>query len=248
MILQVKDLIKDALGLIGAIAIDEEPTTSEYSHGLRTANVMIDGWATQRLLIKSLTSVSFTLTPGIGIYTIGPVGADTATSKHITSARPIRVSSAIYRDQANIDNYIEIIDKATYNNLGDKTSSSGRPLYLCYEQSDTQQTDATGTVYIYTLPDSAYSLSMETYGYLTEFSTITDTVTFEPAYYEALIYNLAVRLFRYYRPATIPIPIDIAGIAATRLDGLKTMNSTQTISVMDLPDNNSAYNIYSDRN
>ena len=241
MIVQVQDIIKDALGLIGAIAIDETPTNSEFTQALRTLNIMIDRWSSQRLMLRSSSPLTFPLVAGKSSYTVGTTGAD------VTAAKPITITSATYTDSNSNDYPVDIIDIVTYNNLGDKTISSGPVMYIAYDPGNTQQNTNKGTIYVYLTPDQAYTLSMEVQSYLTEFTSITDTVTFEPAYYEALVYNLAVRLFRYYRDAAAQIPSDILVISVNSLNNIKTMNNIQVICAMDLPGKTSSYNIYNDK-
>lgn len=241
MMVLVQDILKDALGLTGAIAIDETPTTSEYTHALRTANVMIDRWATQRLLLRSTTPISFPLVANKASYTIGASGSD------ITGSKPTKVYSAFFRDQSNIDTPLDLIDITTYNNLSDKDVSAGNPMYLAYDPGEAQQSVQKGTFYVYYMPsDATNTIYAEVDCYLTEFVNLTDVVTFEPAYYEALIYNLATRLFRYYRSAATPVPLDIMMIAQNSINNLKAMNSVTMTAGMELPGKVGKYNIYTD--
>jgi hypothetical protein len=240
MIIQVQDVLKDALALSGVIAMDETPTTSEYAVLLRVANVMIDRWSTQRLLLRSTHPTSFTINAGTPTYTIGPSGAT------VTAAKPISVRSAYIRDSSNLDTTLDIIPVETYNSLSDKTDSTGQPMYLAYDPGDAQQTTNIGTISVYYNPDKSYTLFMEVDAYLNEFVNLTDTVSFEPAYYEALIYNIAVRSFRFFRDASVPVPIEIISIANNSLNNLRTMNSVQITAGMDLPGKTSTYNIYTD--
>jgi len=240
VILLVQDIIKDALGLVGAIAIDETPTASEYTQAIRTANVMIDRWASQRLLLRSTSTLTIPLVVNKLSYTIGPVGAD------ITSAKPISLYSGYVRDAGNNDRLVDVIDLNNYNNLEDKASSSGNVDYVAYDPGETQQAVGKGTVYVYHPPSTADTLYLEVDNYLTEFVNLGDTVTFEPAYYEALVYNLAVRLFRYYRDANIQVPQDIMMIAQNSINNLKAMNSVTMIAACDLPGKSARYNIMTD--
>lgn len=241
MILQVQGVLKDAMGLTGSIAIDETPTTSEYTLALRTANVMIDAWATSRLLLRSTTPISFPLVVGQYTYTIGASGAN------ITANKPIRVMSAYYRDQTGTDTAIDVIDIRTYNNLSDKDVSTGDPMYLSYDPGEAQQSAQKGAIYIYPVPSTADTMYMECDSYLTEFVNLSDTVTFEPAYYEALIYNLAIRLWRHFRDGSAGVPADIALIAHESLSRLRAMNSVSYIAGLDIPGKVGKYNIYTDQ-
>ena len=240
MILQVSDVLKDAMGLIGAIEIDESPSSSDMALALRTANVMIDRWSSNRLMLRSSVKLSFPLVAGKNSYTIGLSGAD------VTAPKPIKIYSAYIKDQANLDLPLEIIDTTTYDNLSDKDVSIGQPMYLAYDSLATQQPIQTGQISIYATPDRPYILNCQIDNYLTEFVNLTDTVTFEPAYYEALIYNLAVRLFRHFNDSKVNVPIDIVGIANNSLSNIRNMNAVNTIAVMEMPGKVGKYNIYSD--
>lgn len=240
MILTVADILKDAMGLIGVIEIDESPTGSEMNTALRAANVMIDRWSTQRLLLRSTASLIIPLVVNKSSYTVGPVGAD------IIAQKPTKLYSAFVRDGSNNDIYCEIIEYQTYNNLDDKVVSSGNVDYVAYDPGNAQQTTNVGTIYAYHPPASNDTLYLEVDNYLNEFVNFTDTVKFEPAYYEALIYNLAVRLFRYYNDSKAQVPIDIVTIASSALTNLKALNSVKIVSGMDLPGNGGRYNILTD--
>ena len=242
MILQVQDILKDAMGLIGVIAIDESPSTSEYTQVLRTLNVMVDRWSSQRLMLRSTVALSIPLVAGKATYTIGVSGCD------VTAPKPIQMRTGYYRDVNNNDLPIEMIDIITYNSINDKMIASGPPMYGAYDPGDTQQIINKGTLSVYPIPDTVYYFNVEVDTYLTEFVNLSDTVTFEPAYYEALIYNLAVRLFRYYRDANVQIPQDIISVANISVNNLKTMNKFTVIAASDLPGKISSYNIYSDSN
>lgn len=241
MIVTVQDILIDAMGLCGVIAQGEDPTAAELAQALRTANVMIDRWSSQRLMLRSTTTVSFPTVIGKSSYTIGTSGCD------ITASKPIKVYSAYYRDSTGLDTGLEVLGNITdYNNLTDKSTSVGAPMYLAYDPKGSQETLPSGTLYVYYAPDQVYTVFMEADLYLTEFVNLGDTVTFEPAYYEALIYNLAVRLFRFYRDAAVPIPQDIVAIAGNALSNIKVMNAITIRAGSDLPCYAGKYNIFTD--
>jgi hypothetical protein len=234
------DIIVDAMGLIGVTEIDETPTSSEMNVGLRALNTMIDRWSSQRLMLRSTTAFSFPLVAGKAQYTIGLSGAD------LTANKPLKIYSAFYRQIGDVDQPIDVIDRTTYNNLADKSVGLGPPEYICYDPMAAQQGVQTGTFFVYLTPDQAYTMNLQLDTYLTEFSTIYDTVTFEPAYYEALIYNLAVRLFRRYHGVQDVIPVDIIGVANNTINNLKALNAVQIVAGMELPGRVSGWNIFVD--
>jgi hypothetical protein len=243
MILQVQDILRDAMGLIGVIEIDESPTSSEMAYALRTANVMLDSWSSQRLLLRSTTPLTIPLTAGKASYTVAP-----SITADVNAQKPIKIISAYLQDgiSGNINDNLEVIEYSTYNSLEDKDVAFGQPIYVAYDPGMTQQAVQAGTVYVYFTPDRSYVLKLECDAYLTEFVNLTDSVTLEPAYYEALIYGLAARLFRKYNTAQASIPQDIVGLASSSLTHLKTMNSVQVIAAMEFPGKASNWNVYTD--
>lgn len=239
MIVTVANLITDAMGLCGTVAIDETPTTSELALGLRTLNIMIDRWSSQNLLLRSTTAVTFNTVAGKVSYTGGISGADLAVAKLLD----IRSG---YVTDGSTDFDLEVWTRQMYNTLADKTLSTARPSYVAYDPGAAQQAVPVGTIYLYPSPDKVYSVALEASAYLTDFATTGETVTFEPAYYEALIYCLAARLFRHYNGARFPLPIDIARIAHDALTNLKSMNSVRVPAAMDLEGSKGVYDATTD--
>lgn len=240
MILQVQDIIKDAMGIIGATAIDEVPTATELNAGLRILNVMIDSWSARKLMLRSSTDMSFPLTTGVRTYTIGPTGAWVA-------ARPVRIQNAFVRDSNNTDTHVDVISKQVYNDLQDKLIAQARPVYVEYDPGVTQQAAPVGTMSIFPIPDQSYTFRFSADVYLTEFGALTDTVTMEPAYYEPLMYDLAIRLYRRYHEHGKPIPPDILATARQALKTLEVMNATTPIAAIDIPRGKPVFNIYTDQ-
>src|SRR5690349_13893473 len=89
----VRDLFKDSLKLIGALAAGETPTSTEMTDGLRVLNRMIGQWNTQNLLIYTRVIEEFTLTPSTGSYTIGSSGT-------FNTSRPMEILNAKLEDQS----------------------------------------------------------------------------------------------------------------------------------------------------
>lgn len=241
MTLTVSNLIKDAMGLIGALRIDEDPDTSEYSTALRTLNIMLGGWATRRLLLRSQNTLTIPLVVGQAGYTVGSSGAD------ITSGKVIKVTGGRIKDSTDMEYNLDQIDKSQYDTFQDKNISQSRPTYVANDPGAAQQSAQKSTIYFYPTPDTSYTAYVDVDQYFTEFATVGETVTFEPAYYEPLVYNLAVRLFRHFRDANTPVPQDIAVIASNSLQALRNMNATRVLSYIDIPGAIGSYNIYTDQ-
>jgi len=237
MILLVQDMLKDAMGLIGATEIDETPSSSEMLTALRIANIMLDRWSSQQLLLRSTSTLTIPITSGKASYTIGNLGGD------ITSKKPISLISGFIRDSAGIDSEVKVLTNQQYDDLSIKTISSS-PEYVIYNPGESQQIQHLGTITLYPVPNQDCTLICKVYVNLNEFTNLTDEVMFEPMYYEALIYNLAARLFRRYH-ASGEIPADIVAIASNAIQNIKQTNSTRIIAKSDFSCN-SKYNVYTD--
>lgn len=239
MQLQVISILNDALSLVGANAADEPATNSDLQLALRVVNVMLDRWSALRLLLRSTQTLTWNTTPGKRVYSIAASGAD------ITAPKPLEVMSGYYVQNGG-DTSVEIITREQYDNLSDITASSGAPVYLMYDPGSAQQAVHTGMVYVYYVPDQAYTMNIEVDGILTEFVNVGDVVTFEASYFEPIIYNLAARLWRHFHTKD-PIPEDIAALAVSGLDSLRAMNAVRMQAGCDLPGRPGMYNIYTDQ-
>lgn len=234
----VQDLLIEAMSLVGAISIDEVPTSPELNSCLRSANMMLDSWSAQRLMIRAVTREPFPLTGGVYSYQIG-------TGATFNTGKPIEINSAFIRDANGYDTPLEIIEQDQYDGYTDKTVASGRPLALCYNPGKSQQATQAGTIFIYYIPDTSYTLFIENQKYLTEFVNLTDVVSFEPAYFEAIAYNLAGRIWPKFHQSGTPVPAEVAGIARTSKRTIENMNSRPAIMGTDLPGSKvSNFNIY----
>ena len=235
------DIIKAAMGIIGSIAIDETPSASEMNLGLKTLILMLELWSARGLMVRGTTQENFPLVAGQAAYTIG-IGGNFNTSK------PVAILSAFIRDANLIDTGLDIITQEEYDGMGDKAVSQARPMALCYDPGYAQQAVQTGTVRFYYTPDNstAYTVFMQEQKQLNDFSTLTDTVTFEPKYGEAMAYNLALRLWRYYHEEQATIPGDILQLADRALCVIEKTNAVQYHAPMEVPGRKGVYNVYVD--
>jgi hypothetical protein len=238
MVITVQQIIKCALQDIGAIAKQEAPGADEIADGLLKLNVMIDAWSVRSLVVLGTVLEGFALTGGKRAYTIGEAG-DFATDK------PSRVTDAFVRDSAGTDTPLEIITQGEYDRLPDKTVSTGRPLALCFDPGPAQAAVPAGVVSLYPAPDAStqYTLYLGEQKPLTEFHRPTDAVTFQPAYYEALEYNLALRLWRQYHEDARPIPADIVTLARDSLKVIETMSSRTPTARIEAPGGRGRYSV-----
>lgn len=165
-------------------------------NGLEALNDMLSSWATERLLVYSITQRNVTLTAGTASYTIGSGGTFNLT-------RPQRVEGCFIRD-AGQDYKVRLIDRGQYMGFVDKTVQ-GLPEYLYYETSY-----ALGKLYFYPAPDKNYSTYLDAWEPLAEFATVDTDYAFPLEYKLALKSNLAILLADEYGKTLSPGLINVA--------------------------------------
>ena len=240
MVYTALQLITDSMRDVGAVAMNEPIEASEAAVGLTSLNGMIGLWGIDGLMVRATILENFPLVAGTISYTIGVGGV-------FAAAKPYKIMNAFVRDTYNEDTSLDIISKSEYDSLEDKIVSPGRPEALCYDPGPTQQAVQLGTIIIYPPPDMAYQLYIDQDKALTEVPAVASTITFEPAYYEALRYNLDKRLWIIYHDQGTPIRPDILQLARQSKKAIETLNSKNVVSRMDLPGiKGGMYNIYRD--
>lgn len=211
-------IIDRALRLIGAIASGESPTTAEGTDALAALNALIDSWRNDRLMAYALSESTLTLTATDASYTIG-------TGGNIDTTRPVKVESAFCRS-GDVDYPVEVIDKARYDAIPDKTTTSDIPQFLYYDSAVT-----TGNISLWPVPSTANVLHVTMWTVLSTLAAVSTTVTLPPGYERALAYNLAIEIAPEYEKT---VSQEVAKIARESLAALKKINSRQIIAYSEL--------------
>lgn len=184
-VITARDIIKLALSELGVLAISETPSAEDANLAFDKLNLLVDLWSGKSLMHLTSVQSSFSLVNGTGSYVIGD-------GQTFDTIKPIDVSSAFLRS-GNNDYDIVMVSKDNYNRESDKTLK-GKCNKLFYDKGTTQQSTRTGTIYLYPVPDAAYTLFLNMIQPFTEFSSLDSNVTFPVGYKSALITNLAVSL------------------------------------------------------
>lgn len=232
------DLVKSAMRLIQVSASDTDITASELEDGIESLNRMIDQWGVEELMLYQVIRETFPLTNGQNPFTIG-YGGDWNT------ARPTKIIDAYLTIQAGsipVDYPMQVLNYDDYNAIRLKTLTTNFPSYLYYEPAF-----PIGTVYIYPIcAASNETITITSWKPLCLINDPTCYLELPPGYWEAIVFNLAIRMAEEYqfdiRPTT-------AALAQNALRIIKRMNQrTPTLRTDDALMNTSQmrYNIYSD--
>lgn len=200
-----RTIVKKALQKIGALVKNEDPSSDEANDGLDALNALIGSWGNDSLNIYARTWETFSLVSGTGSYTIGSSGV-------FNTVRPSNIAQAYMRD-STIDHPIAVIEDEQYNNISFK-SISGYPEFLNYDGGF-----PLGTIRLYPIPASNYSLFLLTEKPLTEFATLDTALSMPLGTERALIYNLGIDLAPEYSQQ---ISAEHAKIAAESLGLIRT--------------------------
>ena len=164
----------------------ESPTAQESSDAFTVLNQLLDSWQNDRLAIYSYQTESLAM-DGSSSYTIGPSG-------DLTTTRPVEIDSA-YMISGSTSLPIGIIDKQEYDAIPDKTTTSTLGKYIYYEELMPN-----GVIYPWPIP-TTNTLYMSTRVPLTQFASLSETVSLPPGYTRALSLCLRVELLDdYNRP------------------------------------------------
>lgn len=172
-------IIESALRKLGVLAEGQTPSTQNYSDGMMALNAVI---AQLRAVGMPLWARSeYTFTPTTGTYTIG-------TGMTLNTPFPVKLLQA-FRTETNAKIPLEVMAREDFNIL--PTTNTGSPIKVNYQPFVNY-----GTVSFWPVPTSTNTATVtlvyqRPYQY---FTTSTETMDFPEEWYNAIIYNLAVRL------------------------------------------------------
>lgn len=238
------DLIHSAMRLIQVSAVDVDLTAQELKDGLESLNRMLDSWSADELTLYQVIREQFTLVSGQNPYTMG-YGGDFNTS------RPMKIVDAyliLNNGSIPVSYPMQVLNYQDYNAIRLKTLSTNFPNYIYYQPSF-----PLGEVYIYPIfaPNDP-STQGPAYINLTSwkpFDIILDPtayISFPPGYWEAVVFNLAVRIAEEYQFSLRETTVQLAVNALKRIKRLNQRTDTLQTDVALMSTSQLRYNIYSD--
>jgi len=165
------------------------PAPEQLAAALPTLTRMTDLWSIDSINIYQERIDVYTLTNQQQKYTIGidPAGV---LVPNLVGPRPIRIvrANVLFPGSPSVRRSIRLLSDRDW---------AAKSLQLVYSIPFELFNDAAwplSNLYFYPAPDAAYQIELFTWQQLTNFSALTDVVSFPPGYEEAIICNLAVRL------------------------------------------------------
>jgi hypothetical protein len=190
-----------------------ETLTAEMSQDARASlNLMLRSWSIRNVSVIVTVGETFPLVGNTGLYTIGPTG-------NFNTVRPTRILNASIKDANNLFTPVKIITEDFFLSFGDRDFSAGLPDRLWYEPAI-----PLGRIHLYVKPmNSSYQLEIRSQKPFLAVVALDDDLEidydFAPAYDEAIVYNLAVRIAPDYG---LTPKMEVLGMATELFDRLVT--------------------------
>lgn len=242
------DLCNAALRECGWLGVGQTAQAGDLQAAQARLQWMLQQWQTKRWLVYHLRNL-VKVSTGAESYSVGPAG-DFSTGTSLASARPEKIEGAYLRQLTqgspnNVDNPLNLLQSfEDYNRIRIKSLVSF-PQAVFYDPAY-----PLGRVYFWPVPQATiYSMTILIREQLPlAFATQGTVFSLPFEYYNAILYNLALRLRSYFRIPTIPGD-PLPGLAQDALSALRPSNSA--IAALSLPaevSRGGLYNIFSDTN
>jgi hypothetical protein len=209
------DIINRAGRAAHILASGEQFVFADANDALMMANGMLDSWNAQRNLIFVIQRQVFNLVSGQQTYQFGPGGAD------FNTARPPRIDGYGVISLANPQQPLELpLGSATFQQwqaVPVKGITGALPTMVWDDNSFPFR-----NINLWPIPNvSTLQIAFYTWTQL-NFLAIANSYSFPPGYYEALVYNLAVRMAIEWPGELTP---QLTAAAGQALATIKTMNA-----------------------
>lgn len=175
-------LITTAIGKLGVLAQNQNPTAEDLSKGLASLNLLVARLKTKGLQLWKRSELSFTMTVGNPTVSMG-------MGKTLNVPYATKLLQAYRQDSSGGARIpMEIKSREDYNML--PTNSSGTPVQLTYQPFIDY-----GVISVWPTPvDTNYTITISYQAPFEFFTTGLEVADFPEEYYLPIIYNLAVLL------------------------------------------------------
>lgn len=182
------DLCTNALKELGIVAAGETPRSEDLNDAFTRVNRLIDAWAVERGTIQGVVRNTYALISGKGSPTnpliIGPTGDFVQVRPEWIQGATILISPGTTTQAEQI---LDIIGVDEYRYVAAKFVQSSIPMKLYYEGV------STGKLFLWPVPnDTTKSITLDTPIPISQFTSLSQTITLYPGYQLALELNLAV--------------------------------------------------------
>lgn len=194
------DLAADSLSDLGQLGIGQSASPEQLAQAMRYANRWLDKLSIQRLMLFTVGTTPYVLTPALQDYTIGPSAAGAGS---FVQARPTFIESAqIQLPGSAMTEPLNLLDRTKWGAIRDKgaiCSALGLPQDIWVEYAYPNL-----AFHMWTIPSNACIVNLAAWVELQQFQTIFDQLNLPPGYETAIQKNLSVELAPAYDMAPSP--------------------------------------------
>lgn len=188
----IGDLISLAITYAGVIGEGQTASATDANNGLVMCNMILSEWQINRWLNYSLITVS-NLSIGTSSYSVGP----SSTTFPITGQRPDKLD-AVYVSNVNASPQTDTfcypyMSRESYDRIIDKNKTG-----LTYSFYYDPAISTNGTLYLYPVPNSNYSIKINCKSNLGQFTSLVSPINLPAPYETALFANLSAKLRPLY--------------------------------------------------
>lgn len=231
------DLILLALKQANVLGVGQSASAEDIDDCFMLLNMMLAQWQRRRYAVWTLKTLTVPC-DGSQSYSIGPGG-------DLNTARPNKVESAFVRMMNTtapnqVDYPLEIIRaREDYDRIYLKSMQSF-PQYLFYDSAY-----PLGNLFAWPIPDAQFELHVTLMEQLQTFATPYDDFEMPPEYQEAIMYNLALRIYPMYG---LQVNEAVAALAKASMNILEAANvQVPRLKVPSSLTRRGVYNPYSDQ-
>lgn len=233
------DIITRAARSLGYLGRTEVLSAADANDGLIAFNSMLDSWSNEFLMSYISLERSFTLQINKQSYTMG-------TGGDVVITRPLDIVRAFIRDSNNLDYPLRPVNRAYWNDIGDKGITSQIPDTYFYDPQY-----PLGVFNIFPKPLLAYTIFFDSTQDQVDFSSLTTALSMPIGYELAYVTNLALQMMSAGFPCLLDekgMQVLVANAQASKAN-VKRTNMKEVVADMDpaiVSRSNATYNIYSD--
>lgn len=210
----VNDLIIRAMQIIGALSTGQTPSSDDANVCFLNLNEMLDGWNTERLNLYVPGSFSGNLLNAQQSYEIGPAAADFPTTNSVAL---IQTAVTIFQ-ATTVTNQMSILNSEQWGLL----TESGLTGYLP-DKLFCDYAFPISHLLVHPIPNHTIAIQLYTWSIIAQFTALTDAVAFRPGYFEAMAYNLALKIAPQFGLAQDGTNVQLAGTYKQRMQDLNRL-------------------------
>lgn len=143
------DLLRRAFQLSGVLAAEQHPLSDDIAMAADFLNLELDAIQAEGINLRAVTRATLPLVDGTATYTLPPTVLD------------VLEPAALLVGSETLETPVELIDRARYTTLTDKTSE-GRPVFMYVEKGPSV------TATFWPKPDATMTLTYQKVGFLAD--------------------------------------------------------------------------------